>query len=135
MKEPSHEHPAAEAEAVEVSDLVKSFGTARAVDGLSLTVARGESLGLLGPNGAGKTTTIKILSTLARPTSGRVRVLGLDPAREGAELRARIGVVPQDAALYDALTGREILEFFGRVHGLEGRRLHQRVECALQRAG
>lgn len=121
--------------AIEVQDLVKSFGGARAVDGLSLVVPRGTSLGFLGPNGAGKTTTIRILSTLMAPTSGSAAVLGLDPVRDSAALRGRIGVVPQEIALYDGLTARENLEFFGRMHGLERARLDERVERALADAG
>ena len=121
--------------AIEVRDLVKTFGSARAVDGLSLAVRRGESLGFLGPNGAGKTTTIRILSTLAAPTSGSVSVLGLDPARDSARLRGRIGVVPQELALYDGLTARENLEFFGRMHGLDPKRLDERADRALDEAG
>jgi len=121
--------------AIEVAGLVKSFGPARAVDGLSLVVQRGESLGFLGPNGAGKTTTIRILSTLAAPTAGRVSVLGLDPARDASDLRGRIGVVPQEIALYDGLTGAENLTFFGRMHGLRGLDLRGRVGRALDQAG
>ncbi len=121
--------------AIEVRDLVKTFGSARAVDGLSLAVRRGESLGFLGPNGAGKTTTIRILSTLAAPTSGSISVLGLDPARDSARLRGRIGVVPQELALYDGLTARENLEFFGRMHGLDPKRLDERADRALDEAG
>jgi len=120
--------------AIEVRDLVKRFGAARAVDGLSLAVRRGESLGFLGPNGAGKTTTIRILSTLVAPTSGSVSVLGLDPVRQSAALRGRIGVVPQEIALYDGLTARENLEFFGRMHGLERARLREAVDRALDEA-
>jgi len=121
--------------AIEVAGLVKNFGQARAVDGLSLVVQRGESLGFLGPNGAGKTTTIRILSTLAAPTAGSVSVLGFDPARDAAKLRGRIGVVPQEIALYDGLTGAENLTFFGRMHGLGGSDLRRRVEGALDQAG
>lgn len=120
---------------VETHDLVRTFGEQRAVDGLALAVKRGESLGLLGPNGAGKTTTIRILSTLAAATSGTVRVLGLDPARDAGAIRARIGVVPQDIALYDGLTARENLEFFGAMYELASTRLTTRVEWALERAG
>jgi ABC-2 type transport system ATP-binding protein len=114
---------------------VRTYGTQRALDGLSLEVRRGESLGLLGPNGAGKTTTIKILSTLLAPTSGSVRVLGRDPIADAPAIRARIGVVPQEIALYDGLTGAENLAFFGRVSGLEERRIDERVAWALEQAG
>jgi len=121
--------------AIEVRGLVRRFGERVALAGLDLELARGEALGLLGPNGAGKTTTIRILSTLCAPSAGSVRVLGLDPQREAVELRARIGVVPQELALYDTLRARENLEFFGRMHGLSGARLGQRVDWALELAG
>jgi ABC-2 type transport system ATP-binding protein len=121
--------------AVQTSALEKRYGEQRALKGLDLVVRRGESLGLLGPNGAGKTTTIRILSTLVAPTSGHVRVLGLDPMREGMQVRARIGVVPQEVALYDTLTARENLTFFGRVQGVEPVVLGERVERALESAG
>jgi ABC-2 type transport system ATP-binding protein len=121
--------------AVTVRGLSKTYGDQRALNGLDLTVQRGESLGLLGPNGAGKTTTIRILSTLVAPTSGEVRVLGLDPMREGTALRARIGVVPQEVALYDELTARENLTFFGRLQEVDAAILPERVESALATAG
>jgi len=121
--------------AIEVRGLVRRFGARTAVDGLDLELQRGQALGLLGPNGAGKTTTIRILSTLCAPGAGSVRVLGLDPQREAAALRARIGVVPQELALYDALRARENLVFYGRMHGLAGRQLEQRVDWALDLAG
>lgn len=121
--------------AVLVRGLTKSFGSLRAVDGLDLELRRGEALGLLGPNGAGKTTTLRILSTLAARDAGEVRVLGLDPGREGRELRARIGVVPQEIALYGALSARENLVFFARAHGVSEGRLAARVDWALEAAG
>ncbi len=121
--------------AIVVRDLVRTYGQNRAVDGLSLIVARGECLGLLGPNGAGKTTTIRILSTLAAPTSGSVTVLGLDPLRDAKALRSRIGVVPQEVALYDGLSARENLEFFARMHDLPEPILRERVDTALADAG
>jgi ABC-2 type transport system ATP-binding protein len=120
---------------VETRDLVRTFGAQRAIDGLTLAVKRGECVGLLGPNGAGKTTTIRVLATLCAASSGIVRVLGLDPSRAAAAIRARIGVVPQEIALYDALSARENLEFFGRLQGLRDERLRSRVEWALREAG
>lgn len=121
--------------AIEVRGLVRRFGERLALDGLDLELARGQALGLLGPNGAGKTTTIRVLSTLCAPSAGSVRVLGLDPQRQASELRARIGVVPQELALYDSLRARENLEFFGRMHQLRGARLAERVEWALELSG
>lgn len=120
--------------ALEVRGLVRSFGERRAVDGLDFELRRGESLGLLGPNGAGKTTTIRILATLTQASAGEVRVLGLDPARDAGAIRARIGVVPQELALYEELSARENLEFFARAHGLARERTRDRVEWALELA-
>ena len=121
--------------AVAVRGLGKSFGSRAALRDLDVEVRRGEALGLLGPNGAGKTTAIRILSTSTAADAGHVRVLGLDPSRDAAVLRARIGVVPQEIALYDELTARENLEFFGRMQGVPPTRLDERVTWALTAAG
>lgn len=121
--------------AVVVSGLVRAFGERFAVNGLDLEVGTHEFLGLLGPNGAGKTTTIHVLATLLAPTAGRVEVLGLDPVSQGAKLRRRIGIVPQQVALYDELGAAENLDFLGRVYGLRGSRLKDRVDWALEVAG
>lgn len=122
-------------QAVHARGLVRQFGSRKAVDQLDLDVRRHEFLGLLGPNGAGKTTTISILSTLLAPSAGEVRVLGLDPAKDGDELRRRIGVVPQQIALYDEMSAAENLEFLGAIYGLGGARLTERVDFALEAAG
>jgi ABC-2 type transport system ATP-binding protein len=99
--------------AVEIADLVKAYGARRAVDGLSLTVPRGEVFALLGPNGAGKTTTIEICEGFRRADSGIVRVLGLDPHADGAALRPRVGVMLQDGVGgYTAATAAELLRLF-----------------------
>ena len=124
-----------DAPVAETAGLVKTYGETRAVDGLDLEVRRGECLGLLGPNGAGKTTTLRILSTLAVPTEGQVRVLGLDPVREGPAIRARLGVVPQEVALYDPLSAVENLRFFGEIYGVPSERLQERVEWGIASAG
>lgn len=121
--------------AVRVDGLVKSYGEARAVDGLDLVVRRGECLGLLGPNGAGKTTTLKMLATLVAPTEGRIEVLGLDPVAQGAEVRRRLGVVPQELALYEDLSAAENLAFFGRMYGVPREGLADRVAWGLGVAG
>jgi len=98
--------------AIAVADVVKQYGERRALDGLSLSVAPGEVFGLLGPNGAGKTTTVEILEGYREPDAGVVRVLGLDPVRDGARLRPRIGVMLQEGGLYPGLTAREVLRLF-----------------------
>jgi ABC-2 type transport system ATP-binding protein len=95
--------------AVEITGLVKRYGSKTAVDGLDLKMARGRLLALLGPNGAGKTTTVEICEGFLRPDAGEVRVLGLNPAREGAALRPRIGVMPQGGGAYPGVRADEML--------------------------
>ncbi len=99
--------------AVQVVELVKRYGDVAAVDGLSFAVGRGEIFGLLGPNGAGKTTTLEIIEGLQRPDSGRVRVLGLDGAAQGREIKARIGVMLQASSYYEYLSLAEVLSLLG----------------------
>jgi ABC-2 type transport system ATP-binding protein len=111
-------------------------GAARAaLEGVDLELAAGEIVGLLGPNGAGKTTTVGILSTLLRPTGGRVRCLGVDLLAHPRRVRGQIGLVPQEVALYDTLSVRENMEFFGRMYGLGGARLAAGVAWGLEAAG
>src|SRR5258708_30322478 len=98
--------------AISVVGLAKHYGPTRAVDGLSFEVARGEVFGLLGPNGAGKTTTVETLEGYRTPDLGTVRVLGLDPVREAAALRPRIGVMLQEGGLYPGLKPLELLRLF-----------------------
>ncbi len=117
------------------SGLTKVYGEVRAVDGLDLEVQRGECFGLLGPNGAGKTTTLRVLATLTPPDAGEVSVLGFDPVAEGAQVRRRLGVVPQEVALYDTLSARENLAFFGAMYRLAPDLLAERVAWALDHAG
>jgi ABC-2 type transport system ATP-binding protein len=105
--------------AVETFDLVRRFQDFVAVDNLNLTVRRGSFFGFLGPNGAGKSTTIKMFTGLLAPTSGRIRVLGLDLAEKPLEVKRRIGVVPEDLNLFERLTGAEMLAFTGRMYGLQ----------------
>src|SRR5687768_285780 len=99
--------------AIDVADLRKSYGDVRAVDGVSFSVGRGEVFGLLGPNGAGKTTTIEMLEGLLRPDAGTATVLGIDVTRHPEQLKERIGVQLQTAALYPNLTVHEIIDLFG----------------------
>jgi ABC-2 type transport system ATP-binding protein len=112
----------------------KRLGHATVLDGVDLTVARGEVVGVLGPNGAGKTTLMHIVAGLLDADEGEVFVDGLaDPRRR--EVRARVGYAPQATALYDEMTAEENVRFFGRMHGLSGARLKERVEWALEFAG
>lgn len=121
--------------AIEVVELTKRFGAFRAVDGVSFTVPRGEIFGLLGSNGAGKSTLIRMLCGLLRPTSGSARIEGIDVAAETERARRRIGYMSQKFSLYDDLTVRQNLDFFGGVYGLEGQGLASRQEWALGLAG
>ena len=102
--------------AIEVEGLVKSYGARRAVDGLSFSVQKGELLALLGPNGAGKTTTVEILEGYRAPDGGKVRVLGLDPWREGARLKPRIGLMLQQGGVYPTAQPLETLQLYARLY-------------------
>jgi ABC-2 type transport system ATP-binding protein len=103
--------------AISVTGLVKSFGKVRALDGVDFEAAPGSVLGLLGPNGAGKTTAVRVLATLLKPDAGTIRVTGLDVVRDAAELRHRIGLAGQYAAVDENLTGLENLVMVGRLYG------------------
>ena len=120
---------------VEVHDLKKQYGDNQAVKGLDFVIRRGEIFGLLGPNGAGKTTTIAMLSTLLTPTGGGATVCGFDLVSQPGEVKRRIGLVPQELALYPTLSARDNLEFFGSLYGLRGRALRERVDWALELVG
>jgi len=98
------------------------------VDHISFEVGPGEILGLLGPNGAGKTTTLRMLATLLKPSSGRARIGGRDVTAEPAEVRRKIGFLSGDTGLYHRLTSREILRIFGRLNGIDERRLRSRID-------
>jgi ABC-2 type transport system ATP-binding protein len=101
-----------------------------AVDGLNISVKKGEIFGLLGPNGAGKTTAISMMSTLMKPTSGEIMIEGMDAVRFPGEVKKLIGYVPQEIALYSEMTARENLHYLGRVLGLRGVELEERIsEC------
>ena len=120
---------------VKLEEVSKRFGPVLAVDRLSLDIYRGEVFGLLGPNGAGKTTTVRMICGLLRPSSGRITVLGYEMPREALKARKHIGILPQESDIYDMLTGRENLEYFGRLYGLEGEKLARRVEEVLKLVG
>ncbi|MGH8144838.1 MAG: ATP-binding cassette domain-containing protein [Rhodanobacteraceae bacterium] len=111
---------------IEVKDLHKSFGEVKAVDGVTFTARDGEITGLLGPNGAGKTTTLRMLYTLMKPDSGQVVVDGIDAAVDPLAVRRRLGVLPDARGLYKRLTARENIDYFARLHGIEGAMMHQR---------
>jgi ABC-2 type transport system ATP-binding protein len=107
-----------EAPALQFEGVTKKFGETVAVRDLSLSVGRGVLLGLLGRNGAGKTTSLNMATGLIAPTSGTIRVLGMDVERQPIDVRRRIGAMPQDDSLLEYLTGSQFLHFVGRVHGL-----------------
>lgn len=123
--------------AVSIDKLIKVYQGADvpSLDGLDLQVTRGHAFGLLGPNGSGKTTTIAILSTLLRPTSGKVSVFGHDVVREADAIRRKIGLVPQDIALYPSLTARENLDYFARILRLPARKVEKRITQCLELVG
>jgi ABC-2 type transport system ATP-binding protein len=120
---------------LETRGLRKTYGDAVAVAGLDFQVARGEIVGLLGPNGAGKTTTISMICGVVKPTAGTVQVAGHDMARDSFAARNALGLVPQDLALYDPLSARQNLAFFGSLYGLRGATLSERIDHALSIAG
>ena len=120
---------------LEVQDLVKKYGDFTAVKGISFTIKEGEIFSLLGPNGAGKTTTISMLSTLYAPTSGDATIAGHSVTKNPMDVRNAIGVVPQELALYEELSARENLIFWGQMYGLSGSALKERVEEVLGQIG
>ena len=121
--------------AIEINNLQKSFGDLKAVDGVSFAVQEGEIFSLLGPNGAGKTTTLSMLSTLLRPDDGDALVLGHSIRSEPMKVKESLGVVPQEIALYEDLSARENLVFWGKMYGLRGTALKNRVDEVLETIG
>ncbi|WP_030599696.1 daunorubicin resistance protein DrrA family ABC transporter ATP-binding protein [Streptomyces fulvoviolaceus] len=121
--------------AITVEGAHKKYGDKKALDGLDLTVVRGTVHGVLGPNGAGKTTLIRILSTLLRPDAGRIEVVGHDVVRAAYDVRLRIGLLGQHAALDEELGGRQNLEMFGRLYHLGARHARVRADELLERFG
>ena len=115
------------AELIDVRNVSKSFGKVKAVDNVSFSVAPGEVYGLLGPNGAGKTTTLRILATLLKPDAGTATIAGHDVLKQPEAVRASIGVVNGGMGLYDRLTGREILYYFGRLYDLSEAQIEKRI--------
>jgi ABC-2 type transport system ATP-binding protein len=120
---------------IQVENLTKSFGDLRAVDGISFRVEEGEIYGLLGPNGAGKTTTLSMMTGLLAPDSGRVRFDEIDLAADPVAFRRRLGVVPQETALYEELSARENLRFWAGLYGLRSKELDTSCTRALEQVG
>ena len=119
----------------QISHLVKNYGEVKAVRDISFDIREGEIFSLLGPNGAGKTTTISMLSTLYTPTSGDATIGGHSVTKDPMAVRGIIGVVPQELALYDDLNARENLIFWGKMYGLTGKALKERVDEVLEQIG
>lgn len=117
--------------AITANNLVRAFGDNVAVNGVNLAIKQGEIYGFLGPNGAGKSTTVRMLTTLLNPTSGSATVAGFDIVSETENVRLRIGVALQDAALDMKQTGREILDMQGRLYGLTASQRAERIEHLL----
>ncbi len=124
-----------DAKAITVSGLIRKFGPATAVDGISFQVDRGEFFGFLGPNGAGKTTLIRMLTTLLKPTGGQAVVSGFDVAEYPARVRKHIGVVPQAMTSDLDLTGRENMDIYGRFYGIRSRERKERTDYLLEMVG
>jgi ABC-2 type transport system ATP-binding protein len=123
------------AEVVRAEQLTKNYGPNRGIVDVDFTVEAGEVFGYLGPNGAGKSTTIRLLLDLIRPSRGRLTIFGLDSRRDSVQIRKRLGYLPGDLRLYDRMTGRELLEFFGHLRGSQGRgrQLAERLDLDLGR--
>src|SRR5215470_11512543 len=117
--------------AIQTDKLTKLFGGITAVDGVTLTVERGEVFGVLGPNGAGKTTMVRLLNGVLAPSAGTCRVLGFDPVTQGGEVRRRTGVLTESPALYERMTARENLHFFGTMYGMPEEKLSIQADAML----
>jgi len=120
---------------VEVKDLTMRYGERTALTGIGFDIDRGELFGLLGPNGAGKTTLISILSTLLKPSSGRVTIGSMDILHQAKKVKHLIGTVPQEIALYPTLSAHENLSFYGRMYGQHGLQLRKRIDELLEMIG
>ncbi len=123
------------ADVIRAEQLTKTYGQNRGIVDVDFSVQAGEVFGFLGPNGAGKTTTIRLVLDLIRPTSGRLSVFGLDARRDSVAIRRRLGYLPGDLRLYERMTGRELLEFFGHLRARRGRgdALAERLDLDLDR--
>jgi ABC-2 type transport system ATP-binding protein len=123
------------AEVIRAEQLTKSYGQHRGIVDVDFSVEAGEVFGYLGPNGAGKSTTIRLLLDLIRPTSGRLSLFGLDSRRDSVAIRKRLGYLPGDLRLYERMTGRELLEYFGHLRGALGQaeEIAERLDLELDR--
>jgi sodium transport system ATP-binding protein len=113
---------------IEVTNLHKSFGEVKAVNGVSFKAQDGQITGLLGPNGAGKTTTLRMLYSLLPPDEGEIRIDGLDPTRDAMEIKRTLGVVPDSRGLYSRLTARENITYYGELHGMNKKAIQGRID-------
>lgn len=113
---------------IQFDTVTRKYGSKTAVSALDMTISPGELFAFLGPNGAGKTTTIKMLSGLLRPSAGKITVCGHDTVAAPREAARNLGYVPDEPFLYDKLSGREFLEFVGRMHGLNSQEVDDRIE-------
>ena len=120
---------------VEARNLTMKYGDFTAVNDINLAIQKGEIFGLLGPNGAGKTTTISMVTGLLKPTSGTIRVNGLNMANDTRTVKGMLGLVPQELALYPTLSARDNLNFFGKIYGLSGKGPRTRVDEMLDMVG
>lgn len=120
---------------IEIRDLVKKYGNNIAVDNINLSIDEGEIYGLLGPNGAGKSTTINMLCSLLKPNSGSLKIFGVDVQEHNMDVKKKIGLVPQNVAVYKDFTAYENVKFFGELYGLRGNKLKESVNKALEFVG
>lgn len=120
---------------VEIKGLYKSFGEVNALENLNLSIEKGEIFGLLGPNGAGKSTTINILTTLLEKDKGSIKICNEEVRKNDANMREKLGIVPQDLAIFEDMTALENVMFFGSLYGLKGKDLKERSLSALEFVG
>lgn len=120
---------------IELKQVAKHYAEIKAVDGVSFNIRQGEIYGLLGPNGAGKSTTISMIATLLKPTEGEITVRGYSVTKNANQVKKLLGLVPQEIALYPTLTAGENLEFWGKMYGLHGAHLRQRIAEVLEIVG
>ncbi len=117
---------------IELTNLTKRYGRFTAVDGINLTIPRGELYGLLGPNGAGKTTTMRMIAGILQPTSGTVKIAGIDIQQNPLVAKSRLGFIPDRPFVYDKLTGAEFLRFVAGLYGQGGAEIERRVDELLE---